>query len=69
MIYDNVKRLCDEKGITIQKLEKDTGLSNGAVSKWNTSDPGVSKVKLAADYLGVSIENLIRAGEENYVSS
>ena len=43
MIYDNVKRVCDEKGISVGKSEKELDLSNGSVCKWNESEPGDPK--------------------------
>lgn len=60
MIFDNVKHICDEKGISIWRLEKDLGFSNRSISKWNESEPGIHKVRKVADYLGVSIEELLR---------
>ena len=60
MLYDNVKRICDEKGISVGKMEKELGLSNGSVYKWNESEPGIHKVRKVADYLGVSIEELLK---------
>ena len=60
MIYDNVKRACHEKGISVGKLEKELDLSNGSICKWNESEPGIRKVQKVADYLGVSIEELLK---------
>ncbi len=60
MIFDNVKRICDEKGISIWRLEKDLGFSNRSISKWNESEPGIHKVRKVADYLDVSIEELLK---------
>lgn len=60
MIYDNVKRICDEKGISVGKLEKELDLSNGSVCKWNENEPGIRKVQKVADYLGVTIEELLK---------
>lgn len=60
MIYDNVKRVCDEKGISVGKLEKELDLSNGSVCKWHESEPGIRKVQKVADYLGVTIEELLK---------
>ena len=57
VIYDNVKKLCDQKGISIWRLERD--LSNRSVSKWNDNEPGIRKVQKVADYLGVPIEKLL----------
>lgn len=60
MLYDNVKRICEKKGISIGKVEKDLQLSNGSICKWNENEPGIRKVQKVAEYLGVSIEELLR---------
>lgn len=59
MLYNNVKRICEEKGISVGKIEKDLQLSNGSICKWNENEPGIRKVQKVADYLGVSIEELL----------
>lgn len=63
MLYDNVKAICDEKKISVGKMEKDLEFSNGSVCKWNENEPGVRKVQKVADYLGVPIEELLREDE------
>lgn len=45
---------------TYWRLEKDLGFSNRSVSKWNESEPGIRKVQKVADYLGVTIEELLK---------
>lgn len=59
MIYDNVKAICNEKKVTISKMEADLGFPRSSICKWNTNEPSVSKVKKVADYLKVNIERLI----------
>ena len=59
VIYDNVKKLCDQKGISIWRLERDLGFSHRTVSKWNDNEPGIRTVQQVADYLGVPIEKLL----------
>ena len=63
MLYDNVKKICEEKGISVGKIEKDLQLSNGSICKWNENEPGIRKVQKVADYLGVSIEELLAEEE------
>ena len=58
MLYDNVKRMCEQKGISVSMLEKKMEFSNGSISKWNDNEPGIRKVQKVADYLGVPIEKL-----------
>ena len=59
MIYDNVKRACEKKGISISTVEKKLEFSNGSICKWNDNEPGIRKVQKVADYLGVPIEKLL----------
>lgn len=70
MLYDNVKVLCRERGISVLKLEAALGFPRSSICKWNENEPGIRKVQKAADYLGVSIERLLEGesveqGEES----
>ncbi len=59
MLYDNVKAICNERKIAISKMESDLGFPRSSICKWNSNEPGISKVKKVADYLKVNIERLI----------
>ena len=59
MIYDNVKKICKAKGISVGKMEQELGFSNGSISKWNESDQGVHKAQKVSKYLKVPIEKLL----------
>lgn len=59
MLYQNIVVLCKGKGISISKLEKETGLGNGTVGRWEKSSPSVENVKKVADYFDVSVDYLI----------
>lgn len=59
MLYDNIKKKCEEKKITILQLEQALGFPRSYVCKWNTNEPGIRKVQKVANYLGVSIEELL----------
>lgn len=60
MLYDNVRAFCKEKGIAISKLEEELGFPRSYICKWNENEPGVRKVQKVADYLGVSLETLLK---------
>ena len=60
VLFDNIKSLCERKGISVWRLERDLGFSNRSVSKWNETDPGIRKVQKVSDYLGVAIEDLLK---------
>lgn len=59
LIYDRVKELCEEKGVSVRYVETTAGLKNGAISKWNDSSPTVKSLKAVADVLKVKIDKLI----------
>lgn len=59
MLYDNVKRLCKGKGISISKVENELGFPRSSICKWNENEPGIRKVQKVADYLRVPIEKLL----------
>lgn len=59
MLYNNVKALCEERGVTIWKLERDLGFPHSSIRKWNENEPGIRKVQKVADYLHVPIERLL----------
>lgn len=59
MIYEKIKEICKEKGITIKAVEKEAGLSNASIRKWNTSSPTVDKLQAVARVLGVKVDALL----------
>lgn len=59
MLYDNIKKMCERKEVSVGRIEKDLNFSNGCICKWNENEPGIRKVKKVADYLGVTIEELL----------
>ena len=63
--YSYVKRLADEYGISIHKLEQKTGMTNGTIRRWDTSVPYIDKVILVGKFFGKSIGQMV-AGAESY---
>ena len=64
MIYEKVKKLCKQKKVSIYRLEKDLGFSASTIVKWKKSIPAADKLKAVADYLHVSIEDLLEDNQE-----
>ena len=64
MLLENITRLCKEKGISIAKLEREIGIGNGVICRWGSSSPTLENVRKVADYLGVTVDSLIRASSE-----
>ena len=63
-IYDNIRIVAKNKGISINKLEQELGMTRGSMYKFNQSTPGSEKIQKIADYLGCSVEMLMK-GEES----
>lgn len=60
MLYELIKSLCKDKGISIRRLERECGLSYGSVSKWNVSSPSAESLYKVANYLGTSFDILMK---------
>lgn len=60
MIYQNIKSIADSKKVSIRKIEQDTGITLGSIYHWNDVKPSVDKVVKVANYLGVTVEELLK---------
>lgn len=58
-IYDKIKKICKEKGLSVTYVEKKAELGNGLISKWNDSVPSVANLKKVASILDVTVDELI----------
>ena len=59
MIYTNVVTLCNARKISVAKLEREIGLSNGTVGKWKKTSPTIDNVVKVAEFFGVTIDSLV----------
>lgn len=64
LLYDNIKKLCRKKGISISELEKALDFPRSYICKWNGNEPGIRKVQKVANFLEVSIEELLEQTDE-----
>jgi len=63
-LLEHIKELQELNGnISINKLEKEAGLTRGSMSKWDNHAPSYDKLKKVADYFGVTVEYLL-TGEQ-----
>ena len=63
VIYENVRKLCEKKGVSIYRLEKDLEFSPSSIVKWKTSNPSVDKMQKVADYFSVPIEYFVEGSD------
>lgn len=60
ILLENIKKLCDSKGIKITNLEKELGFGGGIISRWgNNADPSLSKIIDIADYFHVTLDEVV----------
>lgn len=62
-MYNKIKMLAKEQGVSINKMDKDLELGSSTISKWRKSISSVDKLKKVADYLDVTIDELLRDEE------
>ncbi len=60
MVFENVKKICDEKGMSISQLEKKAGLGNGTIGGWRTSAPRLDSLQAVAKVLKVKVDKLLK---------
>lgn len=58
-LTNTIKDLADSKHITIAELERNVGISNGQIRKWNQRSPKVENSEKVADYFNVSTDYLL----------
>lgn len=58
-LYERIKRLAQDQKLTIAELEREIGISNGQIRKWQNQTPGVDKLQKVADYFGVTTDYLL----------
>lgn len=68
MLYERIKALCKERGMTVAELERQIGAARGYISKIDKHEPSVKKMAMIADRLGVTIDELKgkQEGDDGY---
>lgn len=62
-----IKELCEEKGVTIKKMEQDIGIPANSSFKWKTRTPSAENLLKLSEYFGVSTDYIL-TGEQSGVS-
>lgn len=66
-LYEQVKEIAKSKGYSINRLEKELGFARSSISKFNRNVPSMEKIKKIADFLNVSVSDII--GDTEYSNS
>ena len=59
-----IRIFAKNKEMTLAKLEKDAGLTQGAISHWNHHSPRVSSIRKVTNTLGIEMSALFREMEK-----
>lgn len=59
MLFEKVKQLCKQNGITITELERILSFGNGTIHNWDKVNPSVEKVRLVAEHFSIGIDYLL----------
>lgn len=65
-MYEKYLALLDKTHKTSYQVAKDTGIAQSVLSDWKRgrSKPKIDKIKLLADYFGISIEYFLEEEKE-----
>lgn len=64
-MYERIKKLCRDRGISVNKLEQELKIAKGSLCKMTASKPSVARAQKIADYFGVTVDYLM-TGEEKF---
>ncbi len=63
-MVEKIKKIAQEKGIPLSRLERRCQLSSGSIYRWDVNYPAIDKVKRVATVLDTTVDELIE--EEDY---
>lgn len=58
-LYENVVKLCQERGICVHGLEKELGFGKSTIRNWRKTSPRIDSVKKVAAYFEASLDALV----------
>lgn len=60
-MYEIFRKLLEEKGVTVYRVAKETGISSATFTEWKNGSytPKQDKLQKIADYFGVTLDYLV----------
>lgn len=59
MLLERVKKLANERKMTIAELERKLDFGQGSIRKWDKQSPSAERLNKVADYFEVSVDYLL----------
>lgn len=67
-IVERIQQKLKENGSNIKNLEREIGIGNGTIRRWNERSPQCDKLSAVANYLNVSLDWLVFGIESGELS-
>lgn len=58
-LVDRLRGVAKQKGLTFNRIEREIGLGNGTIKRWNDQSPRLDKLMAVAQYVGASLDYLV----------
>lgn len=58
-LIDRLEIEAKKKGLTFNRIERELGLGNGTIKRWNDQSPRLDKLTAVARFVGVSLDYLV----------
>ncbi len=58
-LVDRLEGIAKEKGLTFNRIERELGLGNGTIKRWNDQSPRLDKLTAVAQFVDVSLDYLV----------
>ncbi len=62
MLFSKIQKLCADNKTNISKVERECGLANATIRRWENVSPNVDSLTKVANYFNVSIDYLLDRG-------
>ena len=66
-VKDRISLLAKERGMSIAGVERELGLGNATIQKWDTSSPSLDKLREVANFFNVPVGYLVDGEDDGYV--
>ena len=58
-IYDKIKMLCKERGVSVSGVERELGFARGSLCKIDKNKPSGDRIRKLANYFGVPLDYFV----------
>ena len=58
-LVDRISQIAKDKGLTFRAIERELGLGNGTIKRWEVQSPRLDRLIKVAEYLQVSLDTLV----------